>query len=288
MLARECACARFHLLAAVCPGARAPDAAGFGLLDESERLRKAERVTLWTATGVSEQLFVAHVLHRAEEWGIDLSKLYLVQFETLPGRAGPVHGTGELNEQRMSEHPEPAPISEASFRDYRLAWSAITSPDPTLISRFSETRPGANAWLEQAMQLLLRRFPDRRSGMTWWDTVLLSKVRSHGLKAARVIGFAIGHTCDDPDLVGDLYLFGRLLRLGDPRLPAPLLEITGDRTNMRATEVRLTPFGLDVLEGKTSSYPTNPIEDWVAGVKLSSADGVLWFNENGALIREAR
>lgn len=267
---------------------RMPDSAappGFGLLDECERLREAQRVTIWTATGVSEQLFVTHVLHRAEQWGIDLNKLYLVQFETLrDGGVSRVLGTGHLDEHGMSEYPEPVPISEASLRNYRAAWSALTSPDPTDIERFGETHPDANAWLRQAMQLMLRRFPDKRSGLSWWDSALLSHVRSGVRKAARVIGSAIGDAWDDGDLVGDFYLFTRLLRLGDSRLPAPLVEITGDRTNMRATEVTLTPFGLDVLEGKRSNYPTNPIEEWVAGVKLPSTNGALWFNDGGALV----
>jgi len=180
------------------------------------------------------------------------------------------------------------PISEASLRDYRAAWSALTSPDPTDLERFRETHPDASTWLRQAMQLMLRRFPDKRSGLSWWDSALLRHVHSGVRKAARVIGSAIGDAWDDGDLVGDLYLFARLLRLGDSRLPAPLVEITGDRKNMRATEVTLTPFGLDVLEGRRSNHPTNPIEDWVAGVKLSSAEGVLWFNDGGTLARVAR
>lgn len=260
----------------------------FGLLDEGERLRKAERITIWAATGLNEQLFIAHVLHRATEWGVDIAKNYLVQFETLRNRPNArVVGTGELNEQRMSEHPEPAPLSAALVRDYRAVWTALTSPDPTLIERFSEKHPDANDWLKQAMQLLLRRYPDKRSGIPWWDFALLTAVRSHGPKAARVIGHTLVNTGEDGDLVGDLYLFGRLLRLGDPRLPAPLLEIAGDRTKMREVQVTLTPFGLDVLARKASSYPINPIEEWVAGVKLSSEDGALWFNDKGTLIRGA-
>ena len=52
----------------VVPGlAREPET-NFGLLGESERLRKAERVTIWAATGLNEQLFIAHVLRRTEEW----------------------------------------------------------------------------------------------------------------------------------------------------------------------------------------------------------------------------
>jgi hypothetical protein len=264
------------------PSDELPNAAAFGLLDAREGLLEAERITIWAATSLSEQLFITYVLHRAEQWGIDFNHIHLVQFET--NRGARVLGMGHLNEQRMSEHPEPRPIVEGSLlRDYRAAWSALTSPDPMLTAQFSETHPAANAWIRQAMQLMLRRFPDKRSGLPWWDSVLLNHTRSRGPSAARVIGESIVSTWDDADLVGDLYLFGRLLRLGDSRLPAPLLEITGDRTNMREVGVTLTPFGLDVLEGKTSNYPTNPIEDWVAGVRLSSRDGALWFNEGGAL-----
>jgi hypothetical protein len=265
-------------------GALEFDSAGRELLDERERLREAERITLWAATGVSEQFFVAHVLHRAEQWGIDAGKIYLVQFERFHDRAQRVFGTGELNERRMSEYPEPAPIPAASLRDYRSAWSALTSPDPTDIERFGDRHPDANAWLRQAMQILLRRFPDKKSGLSWWDFVLLSEVRARGPIAARVIGFTMSHDWEDPDRMGDLYLFGRLLNLGDPRLPAPLVEMTGDSTKMREVQVTLTPFGLDVLEGKRSNYPTNPIEDRIAGVMLSSANGALWFNDAGHLL----
>ena len=273
---------------AVVPGLAPQPATNFELLGESEGLRHAERVTIWAATGLNEQLFIAHVLHRAEEWGFDATRIHLVQFETLRNRAAHVLGTGELNEQHMSEHPEPAPVSAAALLDYRAAWSALTSPDPCSIERFSESQPSANQWLKRAMQLLLRRFPDKRSGIPWWDFVLLTEVRARGPKATRVIGYTMGTAYDDADLVGDFYLFGRLLRLGDPHLPVPLLEISGDRANMRDVQVALTPFGLDVLEGKASNYPTNPIDDWAAGVRLSSADGVLWFSEGGRLVPEAR
>jgi hypothetical protein len=77
------------------------------------------------------------------------------------------------------------------------------------------------------------------------------------------------------------------MALGSPNLPQPLIEIFGIGTRMRDTEVKLTPFGLDVLEGRASNYPTNPIDDWAAGVRLSSRDGALWFNDNGKLVRES-
>ena len=93
----------------------------------------------------------------------------------------------------------------------------------------------------------------------------------------------MGEDFFDGDLTGDWYLFGRMLRLG--RMPCPALGLTGDIGVMRATQVQLTPFGLDILEGRASNYPTNPIEDWAAGVRLSSRDGALWFNDAGRLVR---
>jgi hypothetical protein len=267
-----------------------PNSSDFGLVAHSQRLRTAEQITIWAATSLSEQLFIVHAIHRAEEWGVDPATICLVQFETRRDRAALVLGTGELNEQHMSEYPAPTAISATALRDYRGAWDALTSPDPALIERFSENHPSANEWLKRAMRLLLRRFPDKRSGVPWWDFALLTNVQSHGPKAARVIGHTMVDTWDDADLVGDLYLFGRILRLADSRLPVPLLETTGDRTHMRDVHVALTPFGRDVLEGKASNYPTNPIDDWASGVKLSSAvGGVLWFSDGSRLIpRDSR
>ena len=89
-----------------------PEAADLGLLGGRERLRKAEQITIWAASGLSEQLFIAHVIHRAEEWGVDATKIRLVQFETLRNRAAHVLGErsvrplsgGVLKGRRTDDH----------------------------------------------------------------------------------------------------------------------------------------------------------------------------------------
>ena len=90
---------------------------------------------------------------------------------------------------------------------------------------------------------------------------------------------------NDGDLTGDSYLHGRLLRLGDERLPKPLIALTGDRTTMRGVDIALTPFGDEVLSGTASNHPTNPIDDYAGGVRLSSTERKLWFNDGGRLVR---
>src|SRR5678816_3413045 len=83
-----------------------------------------------------------------------------------------------------------------------------------------------------------------------------------------------------------VYMLGRLKRMADARLPKPLIEMGGDLTSIRYGDVTvaLTPFGREVLDGKASSYPINPIDDWAAGVHLSSREGNLWFNKGGRLV----
>ncbi|HEV8443725.1 MAG TPA: hypothetical protein VGQ27_09605, partial [Steroidobacteraceae bacterium] len=240
------------------------------------KLRDAERITLWTSTSLSEQLFVAHMIHRTEEAGGDATRINLVRFEQ-------VRGTGELNEVRMASHPEPVPISPQELQDYRDAWAALTSPDPTPLESFNDTHPQANPWLRRATQLLLRRFPERHTGLPWWDYALLSAAQAEGPKAARIIGAVIAENRDEGDEVGDWCLFDRLLRLGDTKLPKPLIKVEGDRADLLACRVALTPFGLDVLECRVANYPTNPIDDWASGVRLSSADRQLWFREDGRI-----
>jgi hypothetical protein len=54
---------------------------------------------------------------------------------------------------------------------------------------------------------------------------------------------------------------------------------------MRKIRVWLAPFGEAVLAGKASNYPANPIDDWAAGVRLSSAEGALWLRDGEQIVR---
>jgi hypothetical protein len=68
-------------------------------------------------------------------------------------------------------------------------------------------------------------------------------------------------------------------------LPEPALTLTGSRTAYRDTEARLTPFGDRIIEGTANFLDANGIDDWVAGVHLSSAAGRVWVHDRGGLTR---
>jgi hypothetical protein len=259
----------------------------FNLVDNAIRLVDAECIHIWAATGVSEQLFIAFVVHLVKLIGGDPTRIALVQFETVAGsrKNDRIIGLGELDEEQMRAAPTPVPMSDEVAQQYLNAWATLTSPDPTLLAGFAREHPEASRWLRLAMQLMTRRFPDKRNGLSYWDHALLSRVKARGPEVSRIIGYTMSETFVLGDLVGDWYLFGRLLRLGDARNPRPLLTLSGDQTSIRHAEVALTPFGEEVLKGTASNYPANPIDDWAAGVRLSSQQGVLWFNDGGKLVQ---
>jgi hypothetical protein len=255
----------------------------FNIIDNATRLKDAERVHIWVATGVSEQLFIAFAVQLMKLVGGDMERLALVPFEKVGAKR--IVGLGELDESQLREHPEPQALTLDEVQHYLNAWAALTSPDPDDLVNFARDNAAANTWLRLAMRLMTRRYPDKRTGLTYWDHALLSRVQKFGPAVSHVIGYTMAETFQFGDVVGDWYLFGRVLRLGDKSIPQPLLELSGDRMSIRNTEATLTKFGEEVLAGRASSYPANPIDDWAAGVKLSSADGKLWFNDGGRLVR---
>jgi Domain of unknown function (DUF1835) len=254
----------------------------FNLIDNAARLKDAERVHVWAATGVSEQLFIAFVAQLIKLVGGDVERLALMPIEKAGGKR--IVGLGELDEAQLREHPEPEVLDVDVIQHYLNAWTALTSPDPQDLVNFARDHADANVWLKLAMRLMTRRYPDKRTGLTYWDHQLLSRVGKFGPAVSHIIGYTMAETYEYGDLVGDWYLFGRVLKLASQANPQPLLELSGDQLSIRTTEAKLTPFGAAVLEGRASNYPANPIDDWAAGVRLSSADGRLWFNDGGRLV----
>jgi hypothetical protein len=254
------------------------------LLKNAERLRAPELPCVWAGTGNSDQLLISLVLHLVTMAGEDVHNLHVVQFENHPDSAKRVRSAGELGREQMHAHPEPRKLSPTELAAYRDAWVAVTATDPAAIESFGARHPDAPWYLREAVGKFLRRYPDR-AGLNFWDRRLLEEVPARGPKANEVVRATVGAMLEDADLVGDLYTYSRLLRMGAGSLPQPLVNLTGNRQQSARTEVALTELGAQVLDGKASSWPANPIEDWAGGVHLSSATGNLWFHEDGKLVR---
>jgi hypothetical protein len=255
------------------------------ILKNAKRLHGRELPCVWAATGNSEQLMISFVLHLVAVSGGDIGSVHVVQFEKHSSTGLRVRGTGDLTPDEMRAHPAPRKLSPVELAAYRDAWVAVTSNEPVAVSTFAVRHPDAPWYLHEAVAKVLRRYPDRASGLNFWDRRLLREAQDQGPKAAAVVGHTIAAMFDDGDLVGDLFTFSRLLSLSHSSLPQPLLNMSGSRQQVARAEVTLTAFGEQVLNGGASAYPVNPIDDWAGGVHLTSANGNLWFNDDGRIMR---
>lgn len=256
------------------------------ILKNSQRLQGRELPCVWAATGNSDQLMISFVLHLVAVSGGDIGSVHVVQFEKHATTGLRVRGTGNLTPEEMRAHPDPRKLTPIELAAYRDAWVAVTSNEPTAVSTFAARHPNAPWYLHEAVAKVLRRLPDHATGLNFWDRHLLRETRDHGPEAAEVVGQTIAAMFNDGDLVGDLYTFSRLLGMSNPSLPQPLLNMSGSRQQISRAQVALTEFGEQVLNGAASAYPVNPIDDWAGGVHLSSANGNLWFNDEGAIARK--
>lgn len=254
------------------------------LLKNAERLRPPDFPCVWAATGNSDQLTISFVLHQVVAVGGDVGSVHVVQFEK-HAHGERVRGTGELSPEQLRQHPEPRKLTATEIAAYRDAWVAVTASDPSAVESFSVRHPEAPWYLQDAVNKVMRRYPDRASGLNHWDRELLRVIKDKGPRVASVLGHIVEAMFNDGDLVGDLYIASRLLGMSAVSLPKPLLQFTGSRQQVGRGETTLTEFGEQVLDGAESAYPVNPIDDWAGGVHLSSANGNVWFNENGRIVR---
>ena len=177
------------------------------------------------------------------------------------------HQLQELSSTPRELHPR-------ELQELRRAWKAYTSSIFTDLADYVAAE-GCLPILHRAMKQLVYRYPDLRSGLSIWDERLLRNVEERGPSATRVLGYTIGYN-ETPDWVGDVYLFRRLVALGDPSLASPLLSIKGSKWRLRECTAELTPFGESVLLGEASHVQTNGIDDWIGGVHLTSGGPIVF------------
>jgi hypothetical protein len=125
---------------------------------------------------------------------------------------------------------------------------------------------------------MTRRFPDKRNGLSYWDHALLARVKARGPEVSRIIGYTMAETYVLGYLVGDWYLFGRLLRMGNARNPQPLITLGGDQMSIRR-QSRAHPFG----EGSPGrGQTTRRIPSMTGRQAYGCRGGALWFNDGKA------
>jgi len=255
------------------------------LTDNAHKLSGAPGVVLWMGVGLSDQLLLPSTLYIAELVAADLPILSTIEFTRHPGSKGDVIGMGELAPGEIAEHPEPRQVSARGMTELRRVWTALTAPNPAGLVEYLAESDVAFPRLQRSLGELVRRFPEVGTGLGDWDMELLRNSLEAGPDSIRIVAQTIISQSGRLDPVGDTYLFWRLRRLANPRLPYPPLRLRGEASAGTRFEVEVTPAGVDILEGRRNFVHLNGIDEWIAGIHLQSSQNRVWSRHGDALIR---
>jgi hypothetical protein len=251
----------------------------------------ADEIILWVGTGLDDQIVVAWLPSFLRAVGVRPGELKVVQWQR-NSRDVEIASLGMLDPTEFVAAPPSRALTEENLAELDVVWRALTSADPAELMALLRTPSVRFPSLGRALREGPLRYPDAASGLNVWEMRLLHNVRRVGPIGGRVIGNALADGYDllrdgrtGRDVVGDGWLVERMFRLADSSLREPALEIAGTRDEHGSSEVRLTPFGQRILDGKANFVVANGIDDWVFGVHLQSDGGQVWFCRDGDLVR---
>jgi hypothetical protein len=241
--------------------------------------------TVWLGAGAADQLALAWLCALMRVMALDLKRLRVVQFPPDFIQGYCLASLDVLNPDQVRLHPSAVQLSRLEIATLDDAWAAVTADTPEALVNFTRLRNGPLPILRRALEPLLSRYPDVDTGLSRWDSFLLRGAATYGPRAVRVLSHALAEGGWDEDPVGDIWLYWRLRRLASTSLPHPLLDISGDLSDIPNVCVRLTSAGHAVVRSETTALRLNGIEDRIGGVHLSSKLNRVWVNEKGSLIR---
>ncbi len=253
-----------------------------------EKLAGAQAINLWLGPALAESLLTGFVLEAFGLLELDRSRLRLIDLEPVFEALGGRHPVGTFHTDLLKLAGTWRPMDKPMEACYRQVWRAATAPTPELLIGFCRSDTPWPRSLKEGLRSWLAWYPAVKSGLGFWDEMLLNNSAANPVTAAQTIGGCLRHAAGLANCPGDGWLFHRLKRLADPDLAWPLLEMIGDGETLRHTLTRLTDAGIDVLNGDENAIVLNGIEDRIGGVSLSLGDGELWFYDGETLAQRAR
>lgn len=260
------------------------------VINNSDVLQQAQSITLWVGSNLEEQVLIPFMVYFMKLIKAEHVPINVIEFKPFP--SGRSNAIGLFSEEELKNHPIALRLTPEMIAIYYAVWLAICSDTPDRLVSLVNDSAYNLPQLQKALKALLRRYPSKETGLLNWDFVLLKNIKQQGPSVIRVIGFSMTEYFDqvdgDEDWISDTYLWERIQQMA--MYPVPLVSISpkiSDNTPFGVYQAHLTAFGEQVLKGEKSAYPTCPIDDWIGGVHLSSAENRLWLYEAGRLLNGA-
>jgi hypothetical protein len=246
------------------------------LVQQEEALRTLpihDEVVFWFEFDLFCQLNLIYVLGKLLGQNLAATRLSLICIGEFPGIED-FRGLGQLlPDQLVSLFPTRQPVVNGQMELAARAWSAYCSSHPQEIELLLAKDTTPLPFLQQALQLHLRRFPSIRNGLGHVEQMALEFIARGVCRFPQL--FKEWSAGEPRYGLGDAQLWDALIRLAE--CGRPLLRLEGSNglgfsenyPHLSQLVFALTETGHTVLEGKRDLWEMEPPEAWLGGVRLS-------------------
>jgi hypothetical protein len=243
-----------------------------------QQFREHEEVTLWFEHDLYDQLQLLQILDwlAGQEWGE--TRVTVIAIDSFPERAT-FHGLGELTPAQLSLlFPARRPVTDSMLVLARAGWAAVTSPDPTAITRLLAQETPALPFLANALRRHLQQFPEIVTGLSRSEQQLLEALVAGPSRPIPL--FLAAQQKEEAPFLGDwpFWQYARELSQDPAALlvrqdgaPFQLPDFgsgTARQSAFLEQELILTAQGYEVLAGNADWVRLHGIDRWLGGAHL--------------------
>lgn len=245
-----------------------------------------EEVVLWFEHDLFDQLQLLQLLAFFADRDPGATRLSLIAPDDYLGSMPPDLFSALFGERRN--------VSAEQLRLGRRGWEAFRAPEPTAIGELLREDTAALPFLEGALLRHLQQFPSVRNGLGRSERQALEEVAVGGGSLGGV--FAASSEREERIFVGDVVFAGYLQRMSSGTDPLVLLrsgapirapETPAEAREFWEREARVTPTGIDVLEGRADWVRIHGIDRWLGGVHLRGSEAEWRWDDEAGEIRRA-
>ena len=222
-----------------------------------------DELVLWFEADLYDQLQIIQILDwLGRQVAPRISMICIGEFPGMPG----FQGLGQLTgDQLAGLFPTRRVVGHAQLGLASCAWAAFTAPDPSALNRLTREDTASLEFLGSALLRLLAEYPLHNTGLGETERQVLRVLAAGPARFAPV--FAVAQAMEPRPFMGDTALWGRIRALERAREPALTID---------QSELRLTAFGLECLQGKADYLAVNEIDRWIGGVHLTENSPWRW------------
>jgi hypothetical protein len=235
--------------------------------DQALAANRNGEYVLWFEADLYDQLQLTQILARLAGLGVPAERITLICIGEHAGIAR-FGGLGELTAGQLRELPHTnacARLTPAALELATRAWAAFRAPAPDGLGAIAAARLGELRFLGEAFDRLSREYPAARDGLSLTERRVLAAVADGAPDAGTA--FVRAQARETRPYLGDTTCFARMDRMADG--PHPLLQLDPPgRPAARASGLRLTGTGAQVLAGEADHIALNGTDRWIGGVHL--------------------